>query len=223
MVNYKKFEDIAREEEAKENREIVEENKYRFLNYSGDERDDDGELLPKKLVSQYDLSNTESKFVQICKPKAESVDNVSNYQSIIDILTLYPEIINTDVVVNHLLKATEIASEKGDDCAMDLMNAVNTIEACRIHGTIALFAKISTPKDEETKALRLKYARREFGKERLLRYTLGEEDYVRIVKSIQSGEENNELWHSIFKNCFIFVATIIIAGLILFLTIYNSP
>ena len=142
MVNYKKFEKIAQEEEIKENRELVEENKYRFMN-SGDEDDDD--LLPK-LNSQYNLTNTESKFVQVCKPKPNSADNVSNYQSIIDILTLYPEMITTDVVANHLLKATEIASERGDDCALDLMNAVNTIEACRVHGTIGLFAKISTPK-----------------------------------------------------------------------------
>jgi len=178
-LDYSKWDKLAREEQEQERREERERAAAEGAGPGatagpGADQDDDerGREEDEALARRWELPRTTAHLVRAQRASPGKADNVAAYKAILAALARAPELLGGDTV-DGLIEAALRASREGAAEADEFVSAVNTLVAVRAHGAVELFSQISYPKDDASRALRLKYARKEFAKEALLERSLG--------------------------------------------------
>jgi len=181
-LDYSKWDELVREELAVEERERaaaegdVGAAEAPAAAAAADDDDEKGREEDEALARQWGLPRTAAHFVRVQRANPGKADNVGAYKAILSTVARAPELVSP-ASVDGLIEAALRASREGASEADEFVSAVNTLVAIRSVGAVELFAQISYPKDDASRALRLKYARKEFAKEALLERSLGPTKY----------------------------------------------
>lgn len=110
-------------------------------------------------------------FVAVQRHEAGQPCNHDLHVEIISIMSKQPKLTMPHVTDALCSVARTRFEAKDDRLGMLLLEAINTLEACRrFGGALALYEAICTPTTERAKALREAYAKQTFGKLRLKRH-----------------------------------------------------